>query len=311
MFPGVVKYIGDLDSPYLNGKLYVGAKLDDPVGEHDGRHKGKYFFRCPSMHGVIVAAEDVQLLHEPCGGMKPTAGNRCQACVEDSTGKPLFAPTCDEQKPDTPPSESATAETMPSGTGQVQSSPPQVGVANASVQSWQPFQSENVSAQESFTNKLVSNLPRSEASTPLPADTKLVDVNEFGEWVESWGGGLKGWSMAQTLQKLKDGQRRGEKEIKWQKTIEALEQEEEFGTQVQRINALRCELAKVRKRREESEKRIRLEAYETSNIQKALEELKEDTKITIDASKELVAKLKEYRNDDIFDGCIPTIEELK
>lgn len=30
MFPGVVKYIGDLDSPYLNGKLYVGAKLDDP-----------------------------------------------------------------------------------------------------------------------------------------------------------------------------------------------------------------------------------------------------------------------------------------
>ena len=34
------------------------------VGEHDGRHKGKYFFRCPSMHGVIVAAEDVQLLHE-------------------------------------------------------------------------------------------------------------------------------------------------------------------------------------------------------------------------------------------------------
>ena len=33
--------------------------------------------------------------------------------------------------------------------------------------------------------------------------------------------------------------------------------------------------------------------------------------ITIDASKELAAKLKEYRNDDIFDGCIPTIEELK
>ena len=46
-----------------------------------------------------------------------------------------------------------------------------------------------------------------------------------------------------------------------------------------RINALRCELAKVRKRREESEKRIRLEAYETSDIQKALEELKEDTKV--------------------------------
>ena len=46
-----------------------------------------------------------------------------------------------------------------------------------------------------------------------------------------------------------------------------------------RINALRCELTKVRKRREESEKRIRLEVHETSNMKKALEELKEDTKV--------------------------------
>lgn len=34
------------------------------VGENDGMHKGKYFFRCPSMHGVIVPVEDVQLQHE-------------------------------------------------------------------------------------------------------------------------------------------------------------------------------------------------------------------------------------------------------
>ena len=164
--------------------------------------------------------------------------NRCQACVEDSTGKQVFAPTCDEEHKSES-SESVAVERMPSGTAQMHS--PQVGVGSgsASVQLCQPFQPENVSAQESFTryagnycvslsmtsslhsccSKLVSNLPRSEASTPLPAETKLVDVNEFGDWVESWGGGLKGWSMAQTLQKLKDGQRRGEKEIKWQKYV--------------------------------------------------------------------------------------------
>ena len=28
--PGVVKYIGDLDSNFTNGPTYVGVKLDDP-----------------------------------------------------------------------------------------------------------------------------------------------------------------------------------------------------------------------------------------------------------------------------------------
>lgn len=46
-----------------------------------------------------------------------------------------------------------------------------------------------------------------------------------------------------------------------------------------KISALRLELAKVRRRREESEQRIRLEVYETSDMKKSLEELKEDTKV--------------------------------
>ncbi len=29
MLPGVVKYVGDLDSVYTNGAVYVGVKLDD------------------------------------------------------------------------------------------------------------------------------------------------------------------------------------------------------------------------------------------------------------------------------------------
>ena len=28
--PGVVKYVGDLDSGFANSQLYVGVKLDDP-----------------------------------------------------------------------------------------------------------------------------------------------------------------------------------------------------------------------------------------------------------------------------------------
>ena len=29
-FPGVVKYVGDLDSEYINDQIYIGIKLDDP-----------------------------------------------------------------------------------------------------------------------------------------------------------------------------------------------------------------------------------------------------------------------------------------
>ena len=28
--PGVVRYVGDLDSDYTNGQVLVGVKLDDP-----------------------------------------------------------------------------------------------------------------------------------------------------------------------------------------------------------------------------------------------------------------------------------------
>ena len=29
-YPGVVRYIGDLDSSFVNDEFYVGLKLDDP-----------------------------------------------------------------------------------------------------------------------------------------------------------------------------------------------------------------------------------------------------------------------------------------
>lgn len=33
LYPGSVKYIGNLDVPHPNAELYVGARLDDPGNE--------------------------------------------------------------------------------------------------------------------------------------------------------------------------------------------------------------------------------------------------------------------------------------
>ena len=64
---------------------------------------------------------------------------------------------------------------------------------------------------------LLSGLPVAWMITPATADDQLSDVQEFAEWVENWGGGLRGWAMAQTLQKLKTAHHKGKKEILWQK----------------------------------------------------------------------------------------------
>ena len=42
--------------------MFVGVKLDDPVGEHDGMFDGKRYFRCPCNHGVMVSKKRVSLL---------------------------------------------------------------------------------------------------------------------------------------------------------------------------------------------------------------------------------------------------------
>ncbi|CAI8032905.1 CAP-Gly domain-containing linker protein 3 [Geodia barretti] len=67
---GVVKYVGDLNSPYTSEPVFIGVKLDDPVGEHDGMFCGKRFFSCPEGHGLIVPATEVQLLATNDGRQK-------------------------------------------------------------------------------------------------------------------------------------------------------------------------------------------------------------------------------------------------
>lgn len=64
--------------------------------------------------------------------------------------------------------------------------------------------------------RLLSSLPPADTFTPLSAEAQLREIQEFGVWIEVWGGDMRAWSMAQTLQKLKDGLRRGTKEVIWQ-----------------------------------------------------------------------------------------------
>ena len=64
-------------------------------------------------------------------------------------------------------------------------------------------------------SRLLSGLPK-EGMLESSDDSKLKDLEEFGYWMKHWGGGKKGWTMAQTRQKLKDAQRLGTKQTKWQ-----------------------------------------------------------------------------------------------
>lgn len=56
---GVVKYIGKIDSEYIDNRIYVGVKLDEPVGNNDGLYKGKRYFTCPPNHGRMVRITSV------------------------------------------------------------------------------------------------------------------------------------------------------------------------------------------------------------------------------------------------------------
>ncbi|RDD43065.1 hypothetical protein TrispH2_005364 [Trichoplax sp. H2] len=61
---GIVKYVGKLDSAYVDNRIYVGLKLDRPVGDTDGVVNGKRYFKSPPNHGKIVRLYDViSVLH--------------------------------------------------------------------------------------------------------------------------------------------------------------------------------------------------------------------------------------------------------
>lgn len=76
---GVVKYIGKIDSEFVDNQIYVGLKLDEPgellepfaflvylpeptVGDTDGLLKGKRYFTCPPKHGKLVKINNIVAL---------------------------------------------------------------------------------------------------------------------------------------------------------------------------------------------------------------------------------------------------------
>jgi peptidoglycan hydrolase CwlO-like protein len=56
---GIVKYIGNVDSEFIDDRIYVGVKLDEPVGNTDGIYKGKKYFDCPANHGRMLRVTSV------------------------------------------------------------------------------------------------------------------------------------------------------------------------------------------------------------------------------------------------------------
>lgn len=93
---GVVRWIGEFDSAFVTYETFVGVQLDDPsesthpahptspcltlphcacillcvhcmmpmcsltsVGNHNGTHKGKRYFKCRDHHGIFVHKKDV------------------------------------------------------------------------------------------------------------------------------------------------------------------------------------------------------------------------------------------------------------
>ena len=350
-WPGFVRYIGNLDGSYISSDVFIGIKLDDPVGEHDGILDGKRYFRCPDKHGVIVPRKRVSLVlsrEAKHAARKAAKGNTKEYSLPSLSNVPLpppmkripLRPTTKKdckiavtQPPFTSKKEAArssirchlsngskaslapiptsclpcppthllcqdclaacksqdrmSSHTMlsPSGSGTQninsltaegsqslcrsgssprQSAPasshhswvsvpappvtPQLSVAESfnslsvfppSVNSMAGHMTNpapsTLAPKPSFTGRLLSGLPTEEEATPVSADTHLTDIEHFEQWLDAWGGGPNAWAMATTLQKLKDAQRRGAKEVQWQKTIDSLEQYEEYQPQIRQV----------------------------------------------------------------------------
>jgi len=73
-----------------------------------------------------------------------------------------------------------------------------------------------------FTSRLLSKLQSDDDDNdnvvlPDLPERSFADVNQFASWMHVWGGGIRGWTMANTLQKLKDAHRKGKEETDWQR----------------------------------------------------------------------------------------------
>merc|ERR550539_1234964 len=56
---GFCKYVGTVESK--EDVIYVGVELDEPNGKHDGKVKGKRYFKCRDKHGYMAQFENFEL----------------------------------------------------------------------------------------------------------------------------------------------------------------------------------------------------------------------------------------------------------
>jgi dynactin complex subunit len=401
-YSGIVRYIGDLDSNLINSKTFVGVKLDDPVGIHDGIHKGKRFFKCPPSHGVFVPINQVDIISIPgkrkasssnsattelCQERKgftrtltdyitkhtkspsndlistvPMVGsfnyhspqntsishegkydsysklptlklstssllNRCSSSLVNESkvydGAPVTNSTNNAIKKD----KSVTSSALKLQNSQkskhnenelditqwhnyvrsIKSSPTSAKIyLKSKSPGYQPpaieLDKSNENEEEpnkiesniSYTDRLLSGLPKGEDIAP-PTDVRLKDLEEFGFWLKEWGGDMRGWTMANTFQRLKDAKRKGENEIQWQKKIDELHSDEEFGPCVERIRDLHQEIAEIRRVRYEYELCLRNKTFsgtKSTAIRQSLQYYKEMTEEEAKKSSDLEAAIQ-------------------
>lgn len=56
---GVVKFVGRAETAAPG--FWVGIQYDEPLGKHDGTVKGKRYFDCPPLHGVLIRPDKVKV----------------------------------------------------------------------------------------------------------------------------------------------------------------------------------------------------------------------------------------------------------
>lgn len=65
--------------------------------------------------------------------------------------------------------------------------------------------------------RLLSCLPPNEALNSLSPNGKVSIAEELAKFMKKFGEGHKAWVMTNTMEKLKDAQKRGKEEVEWQK----------------------------------------------------------------------------------------------
>ncbi|RUS80818.1 hypothetical protein EGW08_011439 [Elysia chlorotica] len=68
-YTGIVKYIGNLDKESFDARMYVGLRLDAPLGESDGTFKGKRYMFTPPSHARFFKIRDLDSVLDVPSGM--------------------------------------------------------------------------------------------------------------------------------------------------------------------------------------------------------------------------------------------------